>query len=36
MRNFQQLKQGTEVDIDGMLVDEKEKNILNTKKVSTF
>ena len=36
MKNFQQLKQGTEVDIDGMLVNEKEKNIFNFKKVSTL
>ena len=36
MKNFQQLKQDMEVDIDGMLVNEKEKNIFNLKKVSTF
>ena len=36
MINFQQLKLDMEVDIDGMLVNEKEKNIFNTKKVSTF
>ena len=33
MKNFQQLKQDTEVDIDGMLVNEKEKNILNFKEI---
>ena len=27
MKNFQRLKQNTEVDIDGMLVDEKKKNL---------
>ena len=36
MKNFQQLKQDMEVDIDGMLVNEKEKNIFNFKKISTF
>ena len=36
MRNFQQLKLGMEVVIDGMLVDEKEKNILDFKKIFTF
>ena len=36
MINFQQLKLDMEVVIDGMLVNEKEKNIFNTKKVSTF
>ena len=36
MKNFLRLKQDTEVDIDGMLVDEKEKKIFNFKKVSTF
>ena len=36
MKNFQQLKQDMEVDIDGMLVNEKEKNIINFKKVLTF
>ena len=36
MKNFQQLKQDMEVDIDGMLVNEKEKNIINIKKVLTF
>ena len=36
MKNFQQLKQDTEVDIDGMLVNEKEKKIINLKKVFTF
>ena len=36
MKNFQQLKQGMEVDIDGMLANEKEKNIINFKKVSYF
>ena len=36
MKNFQQLKQGMEVDIDGMLVNEKEKNIINIKKISYF
>ena len=36
MKNSQQLKLGTEVDIDGMLVNEKKENILNIKKVFTF
>ena len=36
MINFQQLKLDMEADIDGMLVNEKEKNILNFKKVPTF
>ena len=36
MRNFQQLKLGMEVVIDGMLVDEKEKNILDFKKIFTL
>ena len=36
MKNFQRLKQDTEVDIDGMLVDEKKKKIFNFKKVSTI
>ena len=36
MKNFQQLKQDMEVDIDGMLVNEKEKNIFNFKEISTF
>ncbi len=36
MKNTQQLKLGMEVDIDGMLVNEKKENILNTKKVFTF
>ena len=36
MKNSQQLKLGMEVDIDGMLVNEKKENILNTKKVFTF
>ena len=36
MINFQELKLDMEVDIDGMLVNEKEKNIFNTKKISTF
>ena len=36
MKNFQQLKQDMEVDIDGMLVNEKEKNIFNFKKISIF
>ena len=36
MKNSQQLKLGTEVDIDGMLVNEKKENILNTKKVLLF
>ena len=36
MKNFQQLKLGMEVDIDGMLVNEKEKNIVNFKKISSF
>ena len=36
MKNFQQLKQGMEVDIDGMLVNENEKNIIDFKKVLTL
>ena len=36
MRSFQRLKLGTEVDIDGMLVNEKQKKILYFKKVFTF
>ena len=36
MKNFQQLKLDMEVDIDGMLVNEKEKKIINLKKVFTF
>ena len=36
MKNFQQLKRDMEVDIDGMLVNEKEKNIFNPKKISTI
>ena len=36
MKNFQQLKQDMEVDIDGMLVNEKEKNIFYFKKIFTF
>ena len=33
---FHREKQGTEVDIDGMLVNEKKKIVLNIKKISTF
>ena len=36
MRSFQRLKLGTEVDIDGMLVNEKQKKILYFKKVFYF
>ena len=36
MKNFLQLKQDMEVDIDGMLANEAKKTIINIKKVSTF
>jgi len=36
MKNFLQLKQDMEVDIDGMLVNEAKKTIINIKKVFTF
>ena len=34
MKNFLQLKHDTEVDIDGMLVNEKEKISIYSKKIS--
>ena len=36
MISFQQLKHDMEVDIDGMLVNEKKKIIINFKKISTY
>ena len=33
MKNFQRLKPDMEVDIDGMLADEKKKNFIYTKKI---
>ena len=33
MKNFQRLKQGMEVDIDGMLVNETKKIYIYTKKI---